>query len=214
MNASGLRQAPEITQRAVVLAAIASLHILIIHLLTTGAGNHGSFGDSVIEADILPTDRRLPNPPAYPQIVFQASSRLNLPLLQVAIDPTADQDPPPTSGAVNLDLHTESVAADPAPTAEIELIPVLSPRPITGPRGIDRYPNESMRARESGTVTINICVSREGHVDSVALTHSSGFPRLDAVALGIASEYQFKPALRLGHPVAACDQYRIVFKVI
>jgi hypothetical protein len=37
---------------------------------------------------------------------------------------------------------------------------------------------------------------------------------LDAVALGIASEYQFKPALRLGHPVAACDQYRVVFKVI
>jgi protein TonB len=79
---------------------------------------------------------------------------------------------------------------------------------------VDRYPNASIRAKESGTVVMNICVSPTGSVDSVELARSSGFPRLDQVALGIASEYQFQPATRLGHPVAACAHYRIVFKVV
>jgi len=213
MNASGLKQAPEFAQRGVVLAAIVSLHVLIIHLLTVGATPSSQFDDPVLEADVLPTDRRLVSPPAFPDIVFQASSPLKLPVLQVVIDATGGQESPPPGGAEKVDLHAEAFTVD-SPPPKIDPVPVMSPRPITGPRGIDRYSNESMRARESGTVTINICVSPEGRVDSVALTHSSGFPRLDAVALGIASEYQFKPALRLGHPVAACEQYRVVFKVI
>jgi TonB family protein len=213
MNVSGLRQTPEFAQRSVVLAAIVSLHVLIIHFLAVGASTSGNFDDPVLQADVLPADLRLASPPAFPEVVFQASSPLKLPVLQVVIDATGGEEPPPPGGAEKIDLHAEVFTVD-SPPPRIDPVPVMSPRPITGPRGIDRYPNESMRARESGTVTINICVSPEGHVDSVALTHSSGFPRLDAVALGIASEYQFKPALRLGHPVAACDQYRVVFKVI
>jgi periplasmic protein TonB len=213
MNASGLRRAPEIIQRAVVLVAIASLHILIVHLLAVGAITPGRFDDPVLEADVLPPDQRPAIPPAFPDIVFQASSPLKLPVLQLVIDATAGREQPPAREVEKVELHAE-VFTNESPPPKLDPVPVMSPRPITGPRGIDRYPNESMMARESGTVTINICVSSEGHVDSVALTHSSGFPRLDAVALGIASEYQFKPALRLGHPVAACDQYRIVFKVI
>jgi periplasmic protein TonB len=212
MNVAGLRQT-EFAQRGMVLAAIVSLHVLIIHFLAVGASTSGNFDDPVLEADVLPADRRLPSTPAFPDIVFQASSPLKLPVLQVVIDATGGEEPPPPSGAEKMDLHAEVFTAD-SPPPKIEPAPVMSPRPIAGPRGIDRYPSESMLARESGTVTMNICVSPEGHVDSVALTHSSGFPRLDAVALGMASEYQFKPALRLGQPVAACDHYRIVFKVI
>jgi len=92
-------------------------------------------------------------------------------------------------------------------------IPIVRPRPISGPRGADRYPNASLKAKESGTVEMNICVSPAGGVDSVEVAQSSGFPRLDQVALGIAAEYRFQPATREGHPVAACAHYRIVFKV-
>ena len=209
MNASG----SEISQRGLVLAAILSLHVLLVHLLSVGASPPDRFDDDVFEADVLPADRRLPSPPAFPDIVFQMSSPLKLPVLQVVIDAPPGQEPPPPNEIEKVELHAEVFTTD-NPPPKIDPVPVMSPRPIAGPRGIDRYPSESMLARESGTVTINICVSPEGRVDSVALAHSSGFPRLDAVALGIASEYQFQPALRLGHPVAACDQYRIVFKVI
>jgi outer membrane biosynthesis protein TonB len=51
-------------------------------------------------------------------------------------------------------------------------------------------------------------------VENVELTRSSGFPRLDRVALGIASEYLFQPATRHGLPVAACADFKILFKVI
>jgi len=212
MNGAGLRPASGITQRGLVLAAIVSLHVLIVHLLVVGARSSSRFDDPVLQADVLPDDRRLTGPPPFPNIVFQASSSLKLPVIAVVIDAAVAQELPPTSGAEKVALRAEVFTTE-SPPPEIDPVPVLSPRPISGPRGIDRYPKESLRAKESGTVTINICVSREGHVDSVALTHSSGFPRLDAVALGIASDYQFKPALRMGHPVAACDQYRIVFKV-
>jgi periplasmic protein TonB len=103
------------------------------------------------------------------------------------------------------------VAARPPP--EVDPRSVVLPRPMSGPRGVDRYPGESLKAKESGTVVMNICISPAGKVDSVELARSSGFPRLDQVALGIASEYQFQPATRHGHPVAACVPYRIVFKV-
>jgi TonB family protein len=78
---------------------------------------------------------------------------------------------------------------------------------------LDRYPNASIKAKESGTVVMNICVSPTGKVDSVELAQSSGFSRLDQVALGIASEYRFQPAMRAGHPIAACAHYNIIFKV-
>ena len=219
MNAAvpiGRRKLAACAQQAVVLAAIASLHALIIYRLVSGPPRSYSCLDacaSVIEAEVIPIDRRIPNPPSYPSVILQASNPFDVPPVQVAIDLPAEQVP------VTLAIDTRDLGNSQLPLAsreppEADPSLVVRARPIAGPRGVDRYPNASIRAKESGTVVMNICVSPTGSVDSVELARSSGFPRLDQVALGIASEYQFQPATRLGHPVAACAHYRIVFKVV
>jgi periplasmic protein TonB len=202
--------APKRAQRIAVLGVITALHLLALHFLTSAANNYNSFDNLVTEAEMLPVDQRPPEPPAWPEIVFQASSPLNLQVPQVAIDTYAEE--PPNEPLAEPVIQTVAAVTD---TVEppVEVIPVVGPRPLSGPRGIDRYPHESLRGRESGTVVITVCVSPQGRVASVELARSSGFPRLDAVALGIAADYQFQPAMRLGRPVAACERYSIVFKV-
>src|SRR3954466_6749335 len=141
MNGAGLSPAPGITQRGLMLAAIVSLHVLIINLLVVVAGSSSRFDDPVLEADVLPGDRRLTGPPPFPNIVFQASSPLELPVIAVVIDAAGAQELPPTSGAEKVDLRAEVFTTE-NPPPEIDPVPVLSPRPISGPRGIDRYPKE------------------------------------------------------------------------
>jgi protein TonB len=157
----------------------------------------------------------LPDPPSYPQVELRAASMVDIPLLQVAIDESVE----PVAATQAIDTRDLADSQPPATNAsageppEVDSYPFTRPRPVSGPRGVDRFPSASLQAKESGTVRINICVSTSGTVDSVEVTSSSGFPRLDRAALGIASEYRFKPAMRRGHPVAACAQYNIIFKV-
>ena len=89
----------------------------------------------------------------------------------------------------------------------------MRPRPIYVPGGWERYPAESIRAHESGRPTITICISAAGAIDSVQLTNSSGFPRLDQAAVGIGKEARFRPAMREGKPVPFCVPYRITFAI-
>ena len=207
---------PEISRRAVVSVAIASLHALIIYLLATvmSSRHYRGLDASVLEIDVLPADRPLPKPPSFPQVMLVTSRPIAPPPLPITID--LPVDPGPVSQSIDTQdvedqAQSTSVARTTSPT--IDPFPVLRPRPISGPHGADRYPNESMKAKESGAVIMTICVSAQGKVESVEVTHSSGFPRLDKAALGIASEYVFQPATHHNHPVAACAPYRIVFEV-
>ena len=80
--------------------------------------------------------------------------------------------------------------AAPAPPT----VPNVRPRPIHVPGAWGRYPPESIRAGESGAPTITICNSATGAVDSVQVSQSSGYPRLDQAAVGIGREALFRPA--------------------
>lgn len=198
-----------------MLAFIAALHAVMIYLLVIApVEGRGPLNSSVIDAEVIPFERRVPSPPPPPPVVLDNSIHFEPLPLQVSIDLPAEKVPPPTSiDSQNPDelLARLTVAVSTAP--QTDTIPVTRPRPISGPSGASRYPNESIRARESGTVDMNICVSPAGRVDSVEVARSSGFPRLDKTALGMAAEYRFQPATRAGRPVAACAHYQIVFKV-
>jgi protein TonB len=204
----------ERSQRTAALAAVVVLHIFAIYPLANASRSYHSRLDvSVLEADIIPLQRQLPSPPPLPPVMLQAISPIAPPPVQMAIVP-----PPNETVAVSQAIATRDVADRPAPlttgtSVQADWNSVVRPRPIAGPAGADRYPRESLRAKESGTVVMVICVSQTGRVDSVAVSRSSGFPRLDRVALGMASEYRFKPATLHGHPVAACADFRIIFKV-
>jgi periplasmic protein TonB len=91
--------------------------------------------------------------------------------------------------------------------------PLIRPRPIRGPSGLDRYPSGSIAAKESGRATITICIAATGKVEKVELAKSTGFVRLDNSALNIARQYEFKPALRNGKPIPVCLPYTITYKL-
>lgn len=199
-------------QRIVLSAAVAALHILMIYLLASSfLHSYGRLADTVIEVDFIPNDLPVPKPPSFPPLIVQASSPVEFSPLRIDMDLPTEQVA--ATQAIETQYSDASRMLTDAAPYDVDPVPLVRPRPISGPRGADRYPNESIKARESGTVVINICVSQAGRVDSVEMTRSSGFPRLDKVAVGIASEYRFQPATRQGHPVAACAAYSIAFKV-
>jgi protein TonB len=119
----------------------------------------------------------------------------------------APADPPP------LQVEAiQTVITPPQPQApELAPHPNVKPKAIYVPGGWERYPAESLRARETGAPTITICISATGVADSVQVTKSSGFPRLDQAAVGIGKEARFKPAMQDGKPVPLCLPYRITF---
>ena len=201
--------------RTTLAVAIASLHAMIIYVLGTAASPriYRSPDPSVIDAEVIPLTRPISKPPLLPPVMLHPGR----PIAPLALFITINLPPEPVPASDGIETrdrgdHRYPVAVTTTPP-EVDPFPVIGPMPISGPRGADRYPNASMKAKETGAVVMKICVSPEGKVDSVELTHSSGFPRLDQAALGIASEYRFQPATRRGHPVAACALYWIAFKI-
>jgi len=204
----------ELSQRTVVLGAIAALHALVVYFLfTSDQDSYSRPRASVTEAEIIPAERSTPSPPSLLPVMLQASRPVEIPPVRITIDVPAES----AQAIQSIDTREMKKSAVPVaasvPPPEIDPFPVVRPRPIAGPRGVDRYPNASIKAKESGTVVMKICVTSQGNVDKVELARSSGFPRLDQAALSMAAEYRFRPAMREGHPVAACAQYNIIFKV-
>lgn len=85
------------------------------------------------------------------------------------------------------------------------------PAPVTPPdfsadylnNPAPRYPVESRRLHEQGTVAIKVLVNPDGTVQELKLAESSGHSRLDKAALSAVRGWRFAPAKQAGKPVAA-----------
>lgn len=198
-----------LSRRTLALAAIILLHVLAIRILASGfASTRVRHASTIIQTRLLPSERiqQLPPPPPQLNLVEQAPIQVVTP--QISLPMPEDPPQPP--------LQNPPAETDQAPTAPSPVLMAGSttrPRPISGPDGRERYPQESIAARETGTPTITICISATGAVDSVQVTRSSGFPRLDEAALGIGRDFRFKPAMRQGQPVPVCVAYGVKFGI-
>ena len=67
------------------------------------------------------------------------------------------------------------------------------------------------RLGEQGRVILKACVSSSGGIDSLHLTKSSGFDRLDRIALETVQRWKFIPARRGAQAIAMCYQLPIQF---
>lgn len=56
-----------------------------------------------------------------------------------------------------------------------------------------RYPIDSRRAREQGTVVLSVTVGLDGRVAQIAVSRSSGFERLDRAALAAVKHWRWSP---------------------
>jgi protein TonB len=74
-----------------------------------------------------------------------------------------------------------------------------------------RYPIESRRRREQGTVELHVTVAPDGTVRAIEIGQSSGFSRLDEAALDAVRHWRWTPVIRNGIAVAVSGIVSIPF---
>jgi protein TonB len=111
---------------------------------------------------------------------------------------------------VPVSTPAPTVAVAPGPPAPVVAPP--SPAPPSIVQGGDlgtqmvagkppRYPVESRRKHEQGTVVLTITLALDGGVESISVSRSSGSPRLDDAARDAVKGWRWKPTIRGGQPV-------------
>lgn len=122
-------------------------------------------------------------------------------------------------------FEATTVATPPPPEAPAVAVPMpatAAPTPVSPPKAekeekeeppkfgvaylnnpAPEYPRMSKRAGEEGRVFLKVLVSAEGRPDSVEVSKSSGFERLDNAALNAVKQWRFEPARKGGKAISA-----------
>lgn len=109
------------------------------------------------------------------------------------------------------------------PPAQAAVIAPPSPKPsVSAPVSVDlssklvagkppRYPTESRRKHETGTVLLRLVLGLDGSVSDIAIAQSSGFDRLDKAALEAVRRWRWSPTLQAGQAVQVRGVVEIPF---
>jgi len=201
------------SRRTVAFAGIVALHAVVIYGFATGLGQHvfrelptAMLGDFLQEPKVHDAP-----PPVHTDVKFT--------LTKVDIPPpvTTDIDLPPEPSFVN-DPNANSITP-PAPVTET--FPTIHPVQRVGggpgkgfPNSEDFYPPAAIRADQTGTSTIHVCVAPSGQLSSPpTLGASSGSALLDqgALRLAKAGSGHYRPGTENGTAVNSCFGLRITF---
>ncbi|WHO41225.1 energy transducer TonB [Sphingobium sp. AP49] len=151
-----------------------------------------------------------PPPPSQPQIVAPPPI-VQTPAPPVQIMTTPDPAPAP-SPAVTSSVPAPSAPA--APTVSVAAPSVLQAGDI-GAQMVagkpPRYPIDSRREREQGTVVLALVVGIDGAVESIGISRSSGFTRLDDAARDAVKHWRWRPIVRDGQAVRVKGVVEIPF---
>lgn len=107
---------------------------------------------------------------------------------------------PPIAAPVAVAPTPSPPAPSPLATAPKIELPRSDADHLSNP--VPPYPPVSKRLGEEGTAVLRIFVGADGSPQKVELRTSSGFERLDAVALAAVMKWRFKPGSRNGVPEA------------
>jgi TonB family protein len=93
-----------------------------------------------------------------------------------------------------------------AGVTEVGAAPVSMPNPFA--KGLNNpkppYPLISRRLNEEGKVVLNVCVSLSGLVENLKLEKTSGYQRLDDIAIQTVKKWKFVPAKNQDRDINAC----------
>ncbi|MFC3440786.1 energy transducer TonB [Sphingobium rhizovicinum] len=194
--------------------------ILVIHALVIGAliqvRNHVQRAEAAKLTVVNltpppppPAAETPPPPPSQPQVVAPPPI-VQTPAPPVPVQTTPDPVPVPSPAPAY-------VAPSPAPAA-----PAAPPAPPSIVQGGDlgtqmvagkppRYPIESRRKHEQGTVVLTLILGLDGAVETVSISQSSGSSRLDNAARDAVKGWRWKPTIRGGQPVRVRGVVEIPF---
>ena len=154
-----------------------------------------------------------PPPPPHEAARVAPSPKIETPI--VAPPPiVALQAPPPP--VIVAPPPPAPVLAPPAAAAPV--VAMGTPGPVAADIMADvldapapRFPAESRRLRESGTVRLRVVVSIEGRVADLTIAKSSGFDRLDKAALEAVRRWRFRPRVVAGTAAEAVGFVPVTF---
>lgn len=138
--------------------------------------------DTAIRAPDLPVAMVQPPIALAPAVLQPAAVALAAPA-----PPAAEPVPPAPA------------AAPPAPAATVQSGGDLGTRVLSAPP--PRYPTQSRRRREQGTVELLLTLGTDGSVEAISVSRSSGFERLDDAALSAVRRWRWEPTVQAGAPV-------------
>jgi protein TonB len=149
-------------------------------------------------------------PPPPPQTKIVAPP----PLVQVPLPPISTVATTPDIVPPAPPAPPVAVSAPPAPAAAAMGSSVvqggdLGAQMVAGKP--PRYPVESRRKREQGTVVLALTLGVDGAVESLSIAQSSGFPRLDNAARDAVRGWRWKPVMRDGQAVRVKGVVEIPF---
>ncbi len=125
-------------------------------------------------------------------------------LVAAAIDYVAA--PPPTAPVAEAPDEPSAavVKAQPVPPEPAGPVVLGGELSVACPERIPpRYPPQSRRMREEGSVMLRVELDERGEVTAARVQKSSGFARLDDAALAAVGTWRCTPARREGRPVRA-----------
>jgi periplasmic protein TonB len=137
-------------------------------------------------------------PPPLTTTVTEAPSSFVAPSPAIEA-PVPDPQPAPAPSTAAVSVPAPVVSAPAAPAAVTP--PSFNADYLNNPA--PAYPTVSRRLREEGKVVLRVFVNEQGAPAEVQLKNSSGFARLDSVAVDTVKHWRFLPARRGAEPVAA-----------
>ncbi len=196
-----LRDLWERASRLVGWGVVALIHLLMWQVLSRGLNvftlppKLTSMEVALLEQDPLPL--AAPPQPQQPKVDVAALADMYVPTPEVNV--VRESAPRMTTASVT----PVAVAPEPTPAA----VPALSSAQlmVISDSEVDyvvrpeiRYPLAAKRAKEYGTVLLSVIVDERGMVKSVSIFKSSGYHRLDEVAVRALRALRVKPYIRNG----------------
>ncbi|KHK51631.1 energy transducer TonB [Ralstonia sp. A12] len=167
-----------------------------------------------------PEPIKQPEPPKQQPVKQEAPKQVNIvkPVPQPKPTPMPTPTLPPSD---NAPVAPATPPAPPAPPAEPAPAPAAAP---SGPISVGindiqcsdpqpAYPSMSQKMGEEGRAMVKLSIGTAGEVTNVAVTSSSGSPRLDRAATEAARSIKCTPYKQNGHAVPVVASKPYVFKL-
>jgi periplasmic protein TonB len=194
-----------------MLAAVAVLHLALASVLDLAGMLPVRRAPSELKLIQLSPEAAPPAPMVEAKLPEQMEPRPTEPPRPVPMALRLDAPPPVVSAPAVLPFTTPGLP--PPPPAPVATGPVrvadLDAKALTIVP--PKYPLESRRKREQGTVVLAVTLDPSGSVADLGVASSSGFDRLDRAAMDAVRRWRWSPTVRDGIAVAVKGTVDIPF---
>lgn len=190
-------------QRAMAIAVVAGLHVLVLATIITAMAYHPPVAGSGPIKMVPVADQKPSTPTTKPPTVVLIIPGNPLPPTPI---PTFRIEDPATGGITRVE--------GPPTTGTVHETVFVAARAIAGTHTIPEYPMLDKRLGHEGNVLLRLSLDPTGAIADAIVERSSGFDGLDrAAAEWVKSHWRYSPATRGGAAVASTVEVTVTFRL-